>query len=143
MTGRHDPKRIPDSGRSNCRSAWILAGPVYGGSGLSRAGPSSRLGSHSSGRSSSAGVPGREQLGKSDLQIILDNLCRRTRPKRWRASSKRIRKVRFHFTDLARKLRKYIRAYGKSAKPFRWTYGDSRRRIQPVVTNMSGTFHYL
>jgi transposase len=24
--------------------------------------------------------------------------------------------------DLARKLRKYIRAYGKSAKPFRWTY---------------------
>jgi len=37
-------------------------------------------------------------------------------------------------TDLARKLRKYIRAYGKTAKPFRWTYTDARRRIQPVVT---------
>jgi transposase len=35
--------------------------------------------------------------------------------------------------DLARKLRKYIRAYGKSAKPFRWTYSDARRRIRPVV----------
>jgi transposase len=33
--------------------------------------------------------------------------------------------------DLARKLRKYIRAYGKSAKPFRWTYTDVRRRIRP------------
>ncbi len=37
-------------------------------------------------------------------------------------------------TDLARKLRKYIRAYGKTAKPFRWTYTDARRRIQPAVT---------
>ena len=36
--------------------------------------------------------------------------------------------------DLARKLRKYIRAYRKSAKPFRWTYTDARRRIRPVVT---------
>ena len=36
-------------------------------------------------------------------------------------------------TDLARKLRKYIRAYGKSAKPFRWSYTDTRRRTQPVV----------
>jgi len=36
--------------------------------------------------------------------------------------------------DLARKLRKYIRAYGKSAKPFRWTYTDTSRRIRPVVT---------
>jgi len=36
--------------------------------------------------------------------------------------------------DLARKLRKYIRAYGKSAKPFRWTYTDTRRRIRLVVT---------
>ena len=32
--------------------------------------------------------------------------------------------------DLARKLRKYIRAYGKAAKPFRWTYTDPRRRIR-------------
>ena len=31
--------------------------------------------------------------------------------------------------DLARKLRKYIRAYAKSAKPFRWTYTDPTRRI--------------
>lgn len=37
-------------------------------------------------------------------------------------------------TDLARKSRKYIRAYGKTAKPVRWTYTDARRRIQPVVT---------
>jgi transposase len=37
-------------------------------------------------------------------------------------------------TDLARKLRKYIRAYAKNAKPFRWTYTDARRCIQPVVT---------
>jgi transposase len=36
--------------------------------------------------------------------------------------------------DLARKLRKYIRAYGKSAKPFRWTYTDTARRIRPMVT---------
>lgn len=31
--------------------------------------------------------------------------------------------------DLARKIRKYIRAYAKVAKPFRWTYTDSRYRI--------------
>ena len=36
--------------------------------------------------------------------------------------------------DLARKLRKYIRAYAKSAKPFRWTYTDPTRRIKPMVT---------
>jgi transposase/transposase-like protein len=34
--------------------------------------------------------------------------------------------------DLARKLRKYIRAYAKSAKPFRWTYTDPTRRISPT-----------
>lgn len=33
--------------------------------------------------------------------------------------------------DLGNKLRKYIRAYSKSAKPFRWTYTDSTRRIIP------------
>ena len=32
--------------------------------------------------------------------------------------------------DLSRKLRKYIRAYAKSAKPFRWTYTDPTRRIK-------------
>src|SRR5881409_2372741 len=31
--------------------------------------------------------------------------------------------------DLARKLRKYIRAYAQAARPFRWTYTDPRRRI--------------
>jgi transposase len=34
--------------------------------------------------------------------------------------------------DLARKLRKYIRAHGNSAKPFRWTYTDPKRRIRPA-----------
>jgi transposase len=34
--------------------------------------------------------------------------------------------------DLSRKLMKYIRAYAKSARPFRWTYTDIKRRI--VVT---------
>jgi transposase len=36
--------------------------------------------------------------------------------------------------DLGRKLRKYIRAYGKSAKPIRWTYADTSRRMSQVVT---------
>ena len=31
--------------------------------------------------------------------------------------------------DLGQKLRKYIRAYSKSAKPFRWSYTDPTRRI--------------
>ena len=33
--------------------------------------------------------------------------------------------------DLGKKLRKYIRAYSKSTKPFRWTYADPKRRITP------------
>jgi transposase len=33
--------------------------------------------------------------------------------------------------DLGTKLRKYIRAYSKSAKPFRWIYTDPSRRIRP------------
>lgn len=32
--------------------------------------------------------------------------------------------------DLSRKLRKYIRAYARSAKPFRWTYTDPKHRIK-------------
>jgi hypothetical protein len=32
--------------------------------------------------------------------------------------------------DLARKLRKYIEAYAKSAKPFRWTYTGPQKRIR-------------
>jgi transposase len=37
--------------------------------------------------------------------------------------------------DLARKIRKYIRAYGKPAKPFRWTYTDPSRRMVSVRLN--------
>jgi transposase len=32
--------------------------------------------------------------------------------------------------DLSRKLMKYIRAYAEHAKPFRWTYTDTLRRIK-------------
>jgi transposase len=32
--------------------------------------------------------------------------------------------------DLSRKLMKYIRLYGKSARPFRWTYTDVSRKIK-------------
>jgi transposase len=39
--------------------------------------------------------------------------------------------------DLGKKLRKYIRAYAKSARPFRWTYSDPTRRIRP--NKMTGT----
>ena len=41
--------------------------------------------------------------------------------------------------DLARKLRKYIEAYAKSAKPFRWTYTDPQRRIR--INEITGTAH--
>jgi transposase len=34
-------------------------------------------------------------------------------------------------SDLGRKLRRYIRLYSKSAKPFYWTYTDPTRRIRP------------
>ena len=33
--------------------------------------------------------------------------------------------------DLARKLMRYIRAYSKTARPFKWKYTDVRRRILP------------
>jgi transposase len=33
-------------------------------------------------------------------------------------------------TDLSRKLMKYIRAYAKSARPFRWTFSDPTRHIK-------------
>jgi transposase len=32
--------------------------------------------------------------------------------------------------DLARKLMSYIRAYSKTAKPFKWKYSDVTRRIK-------------
>jgi hypothetical protein len=39
--------------------------------------------------------------------------------------------------DLARKLRKCIEAYAKSAKPFRWTYTDPQKRIR--INEITGT----
>lgn len=39
--------------------------------------------------------------------------------------------------DLGNKLHKYIRAYSKSAKPFRWTYSDPTRRIR--ANTIAGT----
>ena len=33
-------------------------------------------------------------------------------------------------SDLSRKLMKYIRAYARSARPFRWSYSDPSRRIK-------------
>lgn len=42
--------------------------------------------------------------------------------------------------DLARKLRRYINAYSKSAKPIRWKYSDPSRRIRHTKTS-SRTVH--
>ena len=39
--------------------------------------------------------------------------------------------------DLARKLRKYMGAYAKSARPFRWTYTDPQKRIR--INEITGT----
>ena len=39
--------------------------------------------------------------------------------------------------DLARKLRNYIEAYAKSAKPFRWAYTDPQKRIR--INEITGT----
>jgi transposase len=41
--------------------------------------------------------------------------------------------------DLARKLRRYICAYEKSARPFRWTYTNPQRRIR--TNKIAGTAH--
>lgn len=41
--------------------------------------------------------------------------------------------------DLARKLRRYIDLYEKSARPFRWTYTDTKRRIR--TNQITGTAH--
>ena len=38
---------------------------------------------------------------------------------------------------LGNKLRKYIRAYSKSAKPFRWIYTNPKRRI--TANKIAGT----
>jgi transposase len=42
--------------------------------------------------------------------------------------------------DLARKLRRYINAYSKDAKPFRWKYSQPLRRIRHAKT-ISATVH--
>jgi hypothetical protein len=42
--------------------------------------------------------------------------------------------------DLARKLRRYINAYSKNAKPIRWKYSDPSRRIRHAKTS-SRTVH--
>jgi hypothetical protein len=42
-------------------------------------------------------------------------------------------------SDLARQLRRYIHAYEKSARPFRWTYADPQRRIR--TSKITGTAH--
>jgi transposase len=39
--------------------------------------------------------------------------------------------------DLGRKIRKYIHAYARVAKPFRWSYSDPRRRI--IANPITGT----
>jgi hypothetical protein len=41
--------------------------------------------------------------------------------------------------NLGNKLRKYIRAYAKSARPFLWTYTDPTRRIR--TNKIAGTCH--
>jgi len=41
--------------------------------------------------------------------------------------------------DLSRKIRKYIRAYAKVARPFRWSYSNPRRRI--IANPIAGTDH--
>src|SRR5271156_6768209 len=41
--------------------------------------------------------------------------------------------------DLGRKLRRYIRAYEKQARPFRWTYTNPQRRIH--TNSITGTAH--
>ncbi len=41
--------------------------------------------------------------------------------------------------DLARKIRKYIRAYEKVARPFRWSHSDPTRRI--IANPITGTGH--
>ena len=40
--------------------------------------------------------------------------------------------------DLAHKIRRYIRAYAKVARPFRWSFSDSTRRIGNPI---AGTAH--
>lgn len=43
--------------------------------------------------------------------------------------------------DLTRKLHKYIGAYARSARPFRWTCTDPQKRIH--INEITGTAYYL
>jgi hypothetical protein len=38
--------------------------------------------------------------------------------------------------DLDRKLIRYIRSYNKKAKPFKWTYVETDRRIRTIKKSM-------
>ena len=41
--------------------------------------------------------------------------------------------------DLSKKLMRYIRSYNRQAKPFKWTYKNTRNRITPVAdSNVTG-----
>ncbi len=41
-------------------------------------------------------------------------------------------------TDLARKIRRYIKAYSASAKPIRWKYSNPNRRIRSNELTATG-----
>ena len=63
--------------------------------------------------------------------------------KLWFAKIQRDLLARGIFTslaDLARKIRKYIRAYAKVARPFRWSYSDPSRRI--LANPIAGTAYW-
>ena len=74
-------------------------------------------------------------------------VCRFSRRSRRRRRSRargahhlRARGIFTSTTDLACKLSRYINAYSKTAKPFRWKYSDSSRRIFHTV-DFSATAH--
>ena len=102
-----------------------------------------------------------------EIHIILDNLCRHTRPTRsrlfltrnshvklrtsclpilpgsiklrsgshgWSARSSLVA-VLTSVQDLSRKLLRYIRAYSKTARPFKWKYSDVPKENPLMLTN--------
>ncbi|MGD1095499.1 MAG: IS630 family transposase [Bryobacteraceae bacterium] len=72
-----------------------------------------------------------------EIHVVLDNLSAHKTKDVQRFLAEQIqrdviaRSVFNSVADLGNKLRKYIRAYCKSAKPFRWTYTDPTRRFRP------------
>ena len=98
---------------------------------------------------------------KLDAHIIVDNYATHKHPrvKRWLAARPRfhvhftptyaswLNQVEIWFSkierdviargvftsirDLARKLMRYIKAYGKTPRPLRWKYSDVTKRIRP------------